>query len=42
VLVVFGVNVVVRVRRERVHVHVHRHADGVVHMHSFGQTALAA
>lgn len=32
-IVVLGINVLVRVWRQRPHLHVHRHADGVPHMH---------
>ena len=33
-LILLGLQVLLRVRRDRLHVHVHRHDDGVVHLHA--------
>ena len=40
-IVVLGINVLVRVWRQRPHLHIHRHADGVPHMHVHSHTGEA-
>jgi sulfite exporter TauE/SafE len=33
-LIVLGIDVLMRLRREKIHFHAHRHADGVLHVHA--------